>query len=216
MRARFKTSAIMATLLLALAPACGDDDGGETADAMNNNTADAMNNNNPDAMQVETCTTDLAPTGDTDLVMSEISPGNYIELYNAGSTAVDLSTVSHQLCSPFAYAGLSNLAPEKTIQPGGFATVPWPPNFSDNAAMGQVMLYVDSRFDNDSSIIDFVCWGSHGPARQPQAEAVGEWSGGCAPALTNGSIHRNMASAGTTASDYDSTAAGSPVNCSQP
>lgn len=213
-------------LALTVVPACGDDDGNNpTADATNNPTIDASNNT-PDSMQATadaaTCATDLAPTDDgtgvtADLVMSEISPGNYIELYNSTDSPINLGSVTHQLCHFPSYRALSIEAPQVTVPPKGFALIPWPNNFSDTAAGGEVVLYKDGSFDSQTSLLDFVCWGNApGTMRKDLAEMIGKWSGACAPALTNGAIHRNMATDGTSAADYDVSSAGSPINCVQP
>lgn len=149
------------------------------------------------------------------LVMSEISPGNYIELYNTTGAAIALSGVSHQLCSPFAYAALSTLAGGTVVPAGGYATIPWPSNFTDVNAGGEVILYANAAFGNSSQILDFTCWGvnPHG-SRKSQAEAVGKWSGACnAGALTNSALHRLVSTTGTTAASYSTTAAQSPMNC---
>jgi len=226
MRVRFKHTAIFGALLLALAPACGDDDGTPSADAANNN-ADAANNTAdaplPSA-DASICANDLSPIADgtdvtADLVMSEISPGNHIELYNSTTSAIALSGVAHQLCSPFAYRSLSAIAPTVTVPPKGFAVIPWPSSFTDVAAGGEVILYKDGSFTNGESILDFVCWGTnpHGSRKALAEEAlVGKWGGACAAAITGGSIHRNMNSAGTGSGDYDVASPQSPVNCVQP
>jgi len=247
MRPRFTTTAIplVTALVLALAPACGDDGGGGNADATINGpdakdlTPDGAVNDAPlgidaappaDAMF---CATDLSPTDDgtaqpADLVISEINPGLRIELYNATNSPISLSSVTHQFCSPFKYRALSALAPQVTVPPKGFALVPWPSNFDDTDSGGEVILYKDNSFGNNDSILDFVCWGTnpHG-TRIGQAVCAGKWGGdcsnptmptadACAPALTNGAIHRKMSTTGTSAADYDTDSAASPANCVQP
>jgi hypothetical protein len=101
------------------------------------------------------------------------------------------------------------------VPAGSYATVPWPEDdFIDNAAGGEILLYKSAVFGNSTDILDFVCWGTNPhSSRKDQAEAVGKWSGVCAPALTNGSIHRKIGTMGTTAADYDVTADPSPMNC---
>jgi hypothetical protein len=149
-----------------------------------------------------------------DLVMSEISPGNYIELFNTTGAAITLGASAHWLCSPFAYAKLSVIAAAVTVPAGGYATVPWPAGFTDVNAGGEVMLYASAAFSTNSEILDFMCWGinPHG-TRKSQAEAIGKWTGGCNAALSNAAIHRNLSTVGTTSADYDSVQGQTPMNC---
>lgn len=148
------------------------------------------------------------------LLISELDPGDHIELYNASGSAIALGSSDYQLCSPFSYSALSTLGASVTIPAGGFATLSWPGAFSDTDAGGEVILYLDGSFGTDSSIMDFVCWGTnpHG-SRKAQAEATGKWSGACAGALTNGAIHREASTTGTAAADYDVTLAPQPQTC---
>ena len=114
-----------------------------------------------------------------DLVMSEISPGNYIEVFNTTLAAIPLNAAPHWLCSPFAYAQLATLAPTTTVPAGGFATIPWPTSFTDVDAGGEVLLYASAAFNDNTQILDFSCWGVNPPRHaQSQAEAVGKWLGG--------------------------------------
>jgi hypothetical protein len=148
------------------------------------------------------------------LVMSEISPGNYIELFNTTGTAITLAGAPYWLCSPFAYVSLATLAPSVTVPANGYATVTWPAGFTDTNAGGEVILYASASFNLSTEILDFVCWGTnpHG-SRKTQAESVGKWSVGCALALTSGAIHRRASTTGTTLGDYDTVAGQDPENC---
>ena len=130
------------------------------------------------------------------LQISEIAPGMYIELFNAGDRAINLGTSGFQFCSPFNYAGVGT----GTLAPGAYITVPWPSGFIDSASRGEMILYRNSAFDTPASIMDFVCWGTGGRGtRQDTAETASRWSGACAPAITGGAIHRLTASNGTIA-----------------
>jgi hypothetical protein len=213
-----RTATIILLASITVAAGCGDDGGGGGSDAQGSNdaagTADAST-----AADAEACANPIAVADDgtgiaADLVLAEIAPGEHIELLNTTGQPIALSGVAHQLCSPFLYATLSSLGPDVVVPPGGLATIPWPSSFNDTDSGGEVILYKDGNFNTDESIIDFVCWGSnpHG-TRKSQAEAVGKWSGGCAPAITGGAIHRVDSSDGTAAASYDVASAPSPDNC---
>ena len=164
------------------------------------------------------CDPDLAPLDDGSgvfgavglpaVVISEINPGDYIELFN--TTASDFNTTGYWFCSPFTYTQVGAVV----VPAGGYATVPWPGVFTDSDAGGEIQLYKSSLFGISTDILDFVCWGTNPHAtRVSQANAVGKWSGPCAPAVVNGAIHRKVGTAGTSASDYDVVAAPTPSNC---
>lgn len=142
------------------------------------------------------------------VVISEINPGDYIELFN--TTGSDFNTTGYWFCSPFTYTQVGAVI----VPAGGYATIAWPGAFSDSDAGGEIQLYKSGLFGTSTEILDFVCWGlnPHG-TRVSQANAVGKWSGPCAAALTNGAIHRIVGTAGTSAADYDVNAAPSPSNC---
>ncbi len=142
------------------------------------------------------------------VVISEVNPGDYIELFN--TTANDFNTTGYWFCSPFLYTQVGAVI----VPAGGYATIPWPVVFTDTNAGGEIQLYKSGLFGVSTDILDFVCWGVNPHStRVAQAAAVGKWSGGCAGALTNGAIHRKVGSTGTTAADYDTDAAPSPSNC---
>jgi hypothetical protein len=144
----------------------------------------------------------------TPVVISEINPGagGYIEFFNPG--AVNFNLTGWWLCSPFDYSALS-----ATISAGSYKTIPWPANFTDTDAGGEVMLYKSGNFGTSADIVDYVCWGASNQFRYGQAVGVGKWVGACAPALVNGAIHRITNTTGTGASSYDVTLAPSPMDC---
>ena len=150
------------------------------------------------------------------VVMSEINPGQYIELYNNTASDIDLDNVAFWLCSRPDYAALATVGAGVTVPAGGYATVPWPTGFTDVDTGGEVMLYADSDFDNNASIMDFVCWGTNPHlSRKGQAEMAGKWaaSGACAGALTMGAIHQLPGTDGVDAADYSTALPPSPVTC---
>jgi hypothetical protein len=165
------------------------------------------------------CDPDLEPLDDgsgvfgaeglPSVVISEINPGNYIELFN--TTAADFNTTGYWFCSPFLYTQVGAVV----IPAGSYATIAWPGVFPDTDAGGEIQLFKSSLFNTPNQILDFVCWGvnPHG-TRKAQAESVGKWSGACNAAIpANGAIHRRVGTQGDTAADYDVTAPPSPSTC---
>ncbi len=154
----------------------------------------------------------------TPLILSEIAPANFIELYNNTGADISLGTQNFWLFSRPTSVDLRVFAPSVVVPAGGYATIPFPPGFVDSVNGGEIALYRDvtgpSSFFVGSLIVDFVCWGVN-PHLSVKviAESVGKWSGGCQSALTNGAISRLASTTGTTAADYSVTAPPSPLNC---
>ncbi len=145
------------------------------------------------------------------LVISEVNPGEYIELFNTTQNNIVLPSI-YWLCSSFVYAQVAGNVPA-----GGYATVPWPANFGHiTDANGEMMLYRSANFGASTDILDYIIWGNPGITRKGQALAVGKWIGANATALTNGAIHREIGVKGNQASEYDNTSAPSPMNCTPP
>ncbi|NAS32786.1 hypothetical protein GTQ40_17535 [Flavobacteriaceae bacterium R38] len=129
------------------------------------------------------------PTGqDVNVVLNEIEYlGDQVELLNAGTEAVDVS--SFFLClGPGTYRQISALpvvSGTTTIQPGGFLVVTYD---QINATAGQINganatgglgLYVDnSDFADSDTLLDFVQWGAAGSVRENTAVAAGQWTAG--------------------------------------
>lgn len=186
----------------------GSEDGGENGNG----------DGGSDAGQLPTCTSSLTINNDgtgiaQPLVISEINPGDYIEVFNNSGEEINLATSTAQFCSPFEYQALKLLSTAK-IPAGGFLKLNWPTGFQDLDSGGEVILYANGAFSTSSSIMDFVCWGTNPhDSRKSQAEGVGKWSGACAGAITGGAIHRLTSTAGTSASDYDVSSAPSGTTC---
>jgi hypothetical protein len=133
--------------------------------------------------------TDLAPTGGTDgdLIISEVSPGNHIGLFNPTDADIDLSTSTYQLCQFPAYAAISGggIVPAK-----GYLVVSWPGTFGTSLTGDEVILYANANnFNEGANIVDFVCWGTGRAAassRKALAESADHWGGGCTSALSAG------------------------------
>lgn len=154
------------------------------------------------------CRPDLAPLDDksgiaNELIISEIDPGSFIEIYNTTSAAIPLDGSLYELCSPFVYSALRNLAPGVVVPAGGSVVLPWPATFTDLDSGGEIMLYRQRPFVTSTNIMDFVCWGVNPHStRLTQAMNVGKWSGACAAALTSGAIARLPNTDGTVFGSY--------------
>ena len=170
------------------------------------------------------CSPDLQPSNDgsgvngavglPSLVMSEIDPGAYIELFNTTNSPIALANTNEWLCSPFVYDKLSTLAPNVTVPARGYAVIPWPAGFTDPSnSGGEMMLYSSASFGTNTDILDFICWGTYVNTRKFQAEAVGKWQGPCDSVLSSGVIQRNVSSAGITAAHYNTALPPTPMNC---
>lgn len=146
------------------------------------------------------------------LVISEVNPGNYVELFNTTQSAIVLPSI-YWLCSHFVYAQVAG-----TVPAGGYATVPWPANFTSAVdANGEMMLYRSANFGASTDILGYVIWGNPiAPTRKSQALAVGKWIGANAPSITNGAIHRRVGVQGNKPAEFDAAAAISPLNCTPP
>lgn len=145
-----------------------------------------------------------------DIVISEVNPGNYIELYNRTASSVSLN--GWWFCSPFNYSPLG----ATSIGAFSYKTYAWPAFFTDTDAGGEIMLYDSANFANSNDIIDYVPWGASNGFRLGQVVLPGgngKWSGAFPAALVNGAIHRITGTTGTTAASYDVTTAPSPMNC---
>ncbi len=177
----------------------------------------------PDAFPA--CGTDLNPADDGSgaarqaLVLAELDPGGFIEVYNNTAAAIDLDTVAYRLVSDGVVAAVSaaGVGAGITVHAGGRAEIGWPTGFaSADDAGGEVVLYLDTDTATDANIMGFVCWGAAPTdSRKSNAEAGGKWTAAepCPGALTAGAIERLPATDGRDAADFDVTSAPSPETC---
>jgi hypothetical protein len=169
---------------------------------------------------LEPCSSRLDPVDDqtglpVDLLISEIDPGDHIELYNPQATPLALAGVLHHLTSPLESVKVAGLGGAVVVPAHGYARLPWPPEFRDTDEGGEVILYRDRHFENSQGIVDFVCWGTNPhESRIDQANEVGKWLGqDCGPGLAGGALHRLAFTKGITPADYDRTSPPSPESC---
>lgn len=164
----------------------------------------------PDA--TPTCAA-FSTTSVGNIIITEVNPGDYLELYNNSAGSIDLSATTLVLHSP----PTGSLALTGTIPSGGFRTFAWPVAFTDTDAGGEILLYTDDDdFTDGTKILDFVPWGAEpGTSRQALAEANGKWAdtGNRPGAITGGAIHLLTATDGLDVADFSVSAAPSPANC---
>lgn len=104
----------------------------------------------------------------------------WIELYNAGSTAVETDTM--QFCNWPAYSYISDsavgvLAGTTEIPAGGYLVVSWS---NIDPVSGELGLYnsVANGFGDDANIRDYLEYGAAGFVRESVAALAGIWSTG--------------------------------------
>lgn len=171
------------------------------------------------------CVEDLNPQeiGHDDIIISEISIGNYIEVYNASNETKSLGGVAYQAwrwCAQPSYPTLQSTAVGISLPPGAYRTIPWPSlNVGDNAT-GELALYDSANYGEPDSVMDYVCWGNGivggTEDRKDEAELANEWTGACAASTTNGVLRRLLDNTGDAAAHWDSTVTADPTNCDQP
>ncbi|MCA9218428.1 MAG: hypothetical protein KDB27_35405, partial [Planctomycetales bacterium] len=96
-----------------------------------------------------------------EIIISEIVPGEYIELYNSRYYEIDLNDVSQVLVSGQHHVAISDLGQELSISARGYRQLPWPESMTATSQSGEFLLYRDnlSGFDVSWKIDDFVAWG---------------------------------------------------------
>lgn len=112
------------------------------------------------------------------IVLNEVQYGNlnYVEIFNNGDVALDLS--GYWLClGPGGYAQIGNLTPKTgtiELQAGEFLVLP----FEMPDTQGGLGLYSTNSFTSSDAIVDFVQWGAAGSARENVAADAGIWNAG--------------------------------------
>lgn len=133
----------------------------------------------------------------------------WVELYNAGSTEVDVS--SWELCTFPAYLNLGTETPvligSTTIQPGEYLVVAYNPLVDSG---GEVGLYInDSNFAEPSNMVDYMEYITSGQTRESVAVTAGYWTTSTAvPAVPAGKTYSYFEGGATPVENWD---AGDPT-----
>ena len=195
------------------------------ADAANDAPIDSPIDGRPDAM-VDAAPVCPALTPATDgsgrqaLVISEIRPGNFIELYNNTAAAITFSTTTYGLQSDSMTYDLA--AEAGMIAAHAYKTITWPTVFTAaaNDMNGEMGLFQDIAVAMDygvaSKLVDYVCWGGDTPAHLTFAQTAMKWTGTCTDELAASSIKRLASKDGIDKTSYNVTGAPDPRNCTVP
>lgn len=165
---------------------------------------------------------DLAPvddgTGRQALLLSELSPTVFIELFNATGAALTLDQGDWGLQARGVTFLLKDLAPVVTVPAHGYANFPWPAALLAGDAGGELALYsgvtVAADFDDQTKLVGYACWGTDAEiARKQLAEDGGKWMGDCAAALSMSALRRKVATKGISAADFAADVAADKTAC---
>ncbi len=135
------------------------------------------------------------------IIINEVNiADNWVELYNAGTTTVDIS--SYALCNRPRYrvvsatnssgsnAGVELISGSLNIGPGEYTVLGWENISTHGIATGELGLYAEiGGYTNVSNIQDYIQWGTGTPGtgRDGTAVSAGIWdsTSSFAPAPTN-------------------------------
>jgi hypothetical protein len=154
---------------------------------------------------------DLAPMSDGSgrqaLLLSELSPTAFIELFNATDADLALDQGDWGLQARAVTYFLKDLSPKVTVPAHGYAHFPWPAELLAADAGGELALYsgvtAAADFDDGSKLVGYACWGSDAEiARKQLAEDSVKWSGDCAAALSRSALRRKVATKGVAATNF--------------
>ncbi|HPH67428.1 MAG TPA: hypothetical protein PLF40_16845 [Kofleriaceae bacterium] len=205
--------------------ACTFADARKTDAAIDATLVDGAIDGRPDAMvdAAPVCPA-LTPATDgssrQDLVISEIRPGTFIELYNNTAAPITFSTTTFGLQSDAMTYELN--AEAGAIAAHAYKTITWPAVFtaSNNDQNGELGLFQNitapTEYTVDANLIDYVCWGGNTPAHLAFAQGATKWTGNCTDELAASSLKRLASKDGLTKDSYDATGAPDPRNCTVP
>jgi hypothetical protein len=185
--------------------------------------ADARRDAGVDAPIDSAVCVNLAPASDGSnrqtMLISEVSPGNFIELFNASDTDIAFATGQWGIQSGANSIFLQASASATTVPSRGYATMAWPAGFTSVDGGGELALYDEvqaaSDFDVADKLVGYVCWGVFAEAvRKPLAETAGKWVSDCADALAMSAIRRKVQTEGVRKTDFSIDLAAEASNCS--
>ncbi|MBP9088786.1 MAG: hypothetical protein KBG15_21865 [Kofleriaceae bacterium] len=164
----------------------------------------------------------LSPTADgsgrQDLVISELRPGTFIELYNNTVAAINLPTSTFGLQADTATYALS--AEAGMIEAHSYKTITWPAAFTISDSNGELGLFQNITLASDytvaANLVDYVCWGGNTPANVAFAQGATKWTGTCTDELAASSLKRLASTDGLAKASYNVTGTPDPRNCTVP
>jgi len=128
------------------------------------------------------------------IIINEVNiAGDRVELYNAGTTTIDIA--NYTLCNFPSYAEVSSsavtlISGSIIMAPGDITVVQWANNISSSGEMG--LYEVRGMYTSTSNIQDYVQWGTGNHQRSGTAVSAGVWDSASnyipAPSNTNNSI----------------------------
>ena len=141
-----------------------------------------------------------------DLIVSEIVPNQYVELYNSAYQEVDLSSVNQFLVSGSHAVKVADLAGNQTIPARGYRQLGWPEGMSMSTQSGEMVLFRDDAngLRDFTKIDDFVAWGDTRPDSLIElAVQAGKWTGPPDGTLDIDTIQRIPGTLGDEVHSYD-------------
>jgi hypothetical protein len=146
-------------------------------------------------------------SGNQDLVIAQIKPGDFFELYNNSAASISLAARSVVLTTNSLARAFTSA--DGAIAPRTYKSFAWSADLDGTAANGEMTMTTDGGV-----IVDYACWGPGTP--RSDVVTANKWKNDCASALTAGGIKRKTATAGVQAADYDTVAAVQARNCMAP
>lgn len=151
---------------------------------------------------------DLAPieTFMPELVISEIVPGEYVELFNVTYAELELSSAQHVLVSGDHAVEVASLGQGQAIGRRDYLQLPWPTPITVSSESGEMVLFRDglTGFHDARKIDDFVVWGTEvAGSRIELAKSVNKWWGPPDGSLDIAAIQRIPGTRGDEAHAYD-------------
>lgn len=184
----------------------------------------------PDAQQVDAAVDaipavrcpNLKPVSDgsgrQQLVLSEVAPGQFLELFNNTDADLVLADQSWGAASGSGRLVFTGDAGTVKVPARGYATVPWDAALKAERGNGELALYIgvtgDADFDVAEKLVGYVCWGDGDHLQRALAGMAGKWDGACAAALTGTAIRRLAEVSGAAAAGFLVDAAADPTACS--